>query len=92
MQKINNRVATPDSKVYGANMGPTWGRQDPGESHVDPMNPAILDYMGDDTLKYPQNLYHFAKNITEMVSNSNAPEASTDVCLITEPANYLTSH
>ena len=20
----------PDSKVYGANMGPTWGRQDPG--------------------------------------------------------------
>ena len=21
----------PGSKVHGANMGPTWGRQDPGE-------------------------------------------------------------
>ena len=30
-----------DSKVYGANMGPTWGRQDPGGSHVGPMNLAI---------------------------------------------------
>ena len=26
----------PDSKVYGANMGPTWGRQDPGGPHVGP--------------------------------------------------------
>ena len=31
----------PDSKVHGANMGPTWGRQDPGGPHVDPMNFAI---------------------------------------------------
>ena len=31
----------PDSKVYGANMGPTWGRQDPGGPHVGPMNLAI---------------------------------------------------
>ena len=29
------------SKVHGANMGPTWGRQDPGGPHVDPMNLAI---------------------------------------------------
>ena len=28
-------------KVHGANMGPTWGRQDPGWPHVDPMNFAI---------------------------------------------------
>ena len=26
----------PDSKVYGANMGPTWGRQDPGGPHDEP--------------------------------------------------------
>ena len=32
----------PDSKVHGANMGPTWGRQDPGGPHVGPMNFAIL--------------------------------------------------
>ena len=30
-----------DSKVRGANMGPIWGRQDPGGSHVDPRNFAI---------------------------------------------------
>ena len=31
----------PDSKVYGANMGPIWGQQDPGGPHVGPMNFAI---------------------------------------------------
>ena len=31
----------PDSKVYGANMGPIWGRQDPGRPNVGPMNFAI---------------------------------------------------
>ena len=33
----------PDSKVHGANMGPIWDRQDPGEPHVGPMNLAIWD-------------------------------------------------
>ena len=37
-QKLKN---FPDSKVHGANMGPIWGRQDPGGPHVDPMNFAI---------------------------------------------------
>ena len=32
----------PNSKAHGANMGPTWGRQDPGGSHVGHMNLAIL--------------------------------------------------
>ena len=31
----------PDSKVHGTNMGPIWGRQDPGGPHVGPMNFAI---------------------------------------------------
>ena len=31
----------PDCKVYGANMGPTWGRRDRGWPHVDPINLAI---------------------------------------------------
>ena len=34
---------TLDSKVHGANMGPPWGRQDPGAPHVGPMNFAIWD-------------------------------------------------
>ena len=33
--------AFPDSKVRGANMGPIWGRQDPGGAHVGSMNLAI---------------------------------------------------
>ena len=33
----------PDSKVHGANMGPIWGRQDPGGPHVGSMNFAIWD-------------------------------------------------
>ena len=35
----------PDSKVDGANMGPIWGRQDPGGPLVGPMNFATM-YLG----------------------------------------------
>ena len=31
----------PDSKVHGANMGPTWGRKAPGGPYVGDMNFAI---------------------------------------------------
>ena len=31
----------PESKVHGANMGPIWGRQDPGGLHLGSMNFAI---------------------------------------------------
>ena len=34
-------IATPDSKVHGANMGPTWGRQDLGGPYVGHVNLAI---------------------------------------------------
>ena len=34
-------LKAPDSKFYGVNMGPTWGRQDPGGPHLGPMNLAI---------------------------------------------------
>ena len=39
----SNYVNSPDSKVHGANMGPIWGRQDPGGAHVGPMNFAIWE-------------------------------------------------
>ena len=35
--------ANPDSKVHGANVGPIWGRQDPGGPHVGPTYFAIWD-------------------------------------------------
>ena len=34
-------VDYPDSKVHGASMGPTWGRQEPGEAHGGTMSFAI---------------------------------------------------
>ena len=34
---------SPDSKLHGANMGPIWGRQDPGGPHFGPMNIAIWE-------------------------------------------------
>ena len=40
-QPLVGRTRHPDSKVRGANMGPIWGRQDPGGPHVGPMNFAI---------------------------------------------------
>ena len=36
-------ASIPHSKVHGANMGPSWGRQDPGGPHVGNMNLAIWD-------------------------------------------------
>ena len=34
-------LSIPNSKVHGTNMGPIWGRQDPGGPHVGPMHFAI---------------------------------------------------
>ena len=36
----------PDNKAHGANMGPIWGGQDPGGSHIGPMNFAIWLWYG----------------------------------------------
>ena len=43
LQRQRLMIYTPDSKVHGAYMVPTWGRQDPGGSHVGPMILAIWD-------------------------------------------------
>ena len=37
-------VTIPDSKVYGAIMGPIWGWQDPGGPQVGPMNFVIWEW------------------------------------------------
>ena len=41
MHPLTYMCTPPNSKVHGANMGPIWGRQDPGGPHVGPMNFAI---------------------------------------------------
>ena len=42
--QLHHLITTPDSNVYGADLGPIWGRQNPGGHHVGPMNFAIRDY------------------------------------------------
>ena len=59
---------TPDSKVHGANIGPIWGRQDPGGPHVGPMNFAIwVPVESHPFHSYPQNCcvwrYRFGVNL-----------------------------
>ena len=36
-------IGIPDNKVHGANMRPTWGRQDQGGPYAGHMNLAIWD-------------------------------------------------
>ena len=43
MNTCHNMLSIPDNKAHGANIGSTWGRQDPGRPHVGPMNLAIWD-------------------------------------------------
>ena len=40
---IDRVLVIPDSKVHGAHMGLTWGRQDPGGPHVGHVNLSIWD-------------------------------------------------
>ena len=39
--RVQLTINQSDSKVRGANIGPTWGQEDPGGPIVDPMNLAI---------------------------------------------------
>ena len=37
------KQSNPDCKLHGAHLGPTWGRQDPGGSHIGPLKLAIWE-------------------------------------------------
>ena len=54
---------SPDNKVHGANMGPTWVLSVPDGPHVCPMNLAIMAYFYKnivDWLNFPDNKGHRA--------------------------------
>ena len=54
----------PDSKVHGANMGPIWGRQDPGGPHVDRMNFAIwVKVLGREASTWDKDTYAITSHI-----------------------------
>ena len=58
----NNNI--PVSKVQGTNMGPIWGRQDPGGPHVGSMNLAIWEGYTNDPFVIDQTplLWHHSKS------------------------------
>ena len=41
MKNVGGWNAYPDSKIHGANMGPTWVLSAPDGPHVGPMNLAL---------------------------------------------------
>ena len=55
-------LTIPDSKVHGTNMGPIWGRQDPGGPHIGPMNFALWDTSQFPlSVLQPYNMHSFGK-------------------------------
>ena len=43
LDRLSHSLFNPDSKVHGANMGPTWVLSAPDGPHVGPMNLAIKE-------------------------------------------------
>ena len=56
------------NKVYGANMGPTWGRQDPGGPHVGHMNFAIWVYLSRNLISWPVVTNHVILSICNKIN------------------------
>ena len=54
-------IFNPDSKVHGTNMGPIWGRQDPGGPDVGPMNFAIWEIMQVVKTRVKKEMWHYAQ-------------------------------
>ena len=59
----------PDNKAHGANMGPSWGQQDPDGPHVGPMNFAIWVIQITD-LRHPHDIIVMAhRNGVNVIGN-----------------------
>ena len=57
----------PDSKIHGANVGPTWGRQNPGGPHVSHTDLAIW-------WQFHRNIHNFQKKELDTISHIILPE------------------
>ena len=70
IQDTRSSAAIPDSKVHGANMGPTWVLLAPDGPHVGPMNLAIRDGIGQILLKYSVLSTSMVKKLSLFFLNS----------------------
>ena len=65
----------PESKVYGANMGPTWVLSAPDGPHVGPVNLAIRDY------KIRFNVPHLLCFGTGQRPAAQIPQCTSSTCV-----------
>ena len=70
---------TPDSKVHGSNMGPIWGRQDPGGPHDGPMNLAIWECLNILLINFSQLNITFQKSSANVHINWWQDECSASI-------------
>ena len=75
-------IPYPDSKVHGADMGPTWGREDPGGTHVSPVKFAIcvgLKLKAVDIIRLVMSFTHIEWNKHELRTLMRDKTNSNDV-------------
>ena len=68
--QINSPYGDPDSKVHGANMGPTWVLSAPDWPHIGPMNHAF------------RGATHFSLFCVAMSSIVMTEATSSDQCIV----------
>ena len=64
----------PDSKVHGANMGPTWVLSAPDRPHVGPMNLAIWVYKGCHWTLHCCWANEIGQDILDQITQNNATD------------------
>ena len=70
----------PDSKVYVADMGPTWGPQDPGGPHVGPINLAIWVIFLSVTSRAQGHLYSRLSSLEVILKDMDKFYGTTTEC------------
>ena len=73
MRACMHQQTNLDIKFHGANMGPTWGRQDPDEPHVGPMNFAIWEFWLIVNWIWEQSSQKFENIICKMAGSLSQP-------------------
>ena len=85
----------PDSKVHGANMGPIWGRQDPGGPHV--LAPwTLLSGMIWNCMSFVKHKQRLKINlekffVSSVICHNSAQDHSTYACQIADTLSLVIS-
>ena len=70
-------IDIPDGKVHGANMGPIWGRQDPGGPHAGPHELCYLGWLNPNQKpEHKHSWYDLGAKDIPMFSSCNGGKSS----------------